>query len=95
MLGGTGPSHVGGVVVMGAGVQVVVMGVMLMGKLRGLPAHTDVVSGFRFGRVVRARRARTVELWETRLEIVMEAPGGSRAFECALFSARVVRRCWW
>jgi hypothetical protein len=28
------------------------MVVMLMGKLRGLPAHTDVVAGFRFGRVV-------------------------------------------
>ena len=39
--------------------QVTLMGVMLMGKLRGLPAHTDVVAGFRFGRVVRARaRAR-------------------------------------
>jgi hypothetical protein len=58
---------------MGAGVQVVVMGVMLMGKLRGLPAHTDVVSGFRFGRVVRARRARAVVLWETQLKLVMEA----------------------
>ncbi len=34
--------------------QVTLMGVMLMGKLRGLPAHTDIVAGFRFGRVVRA-----------------------------------------
>ena len=38
------------------------MGVMLMGKLRGLPAHTDVVAGFRFGRVVRARLLRTAGL---------------------------------
>ena len=38
------------------------MGVMLMGKLRGLPAHTDVVAGFRFGRVVRAQLVRTVGL---------------------------------
>ncbi len=43
----------------GVGGQVTLMGVMLMGKLRGLPAHTDVVAGFRFGRVVRARLVRT------------------------------------
>ena len=55
------------------------MGVMLMGKLRGLPAHTDVVAGFRFGRVVRERHAwvLVVRLWRNTIRSRQEEATGS------------------
>ncbi len=56
------------------------MGVMLMGKLRGLPAHTDVVAGFRFGRVVRALRRRVrISVEDTCLAMVISGTMKSEA----------------